>query len=144
MCEILVLFQLILVAQLISTFWSRQETYINLFRLSLLPWKNTILSLLWSPYVLKLQQQLAVSWWFLSPTNVLYFTEEMRNPQGDECPLPSDDEWRVSMLTGKCRNRSKYRSLDIWRRRSRWTNNSWQGQQKAAVSSQAGGWISGS
>ncbi|XP_010220726.1 PREDICTED: oxygen-regulated protein 1 [Tinamus guttatus] len=27
-------------------------------------------------------------------------TEEMRNPQGVECPLPSDDEWKVSVLTG--------------------------------------------
>ncbi|XP_025953665.2 oxygen-regulated protein 1 [Dromaius novaehollandiae] len=27
-------------------------------------------------------------------------TKEMRNPQGVECPLPSDDEWKVSMLTG--------------------------------------------
>ncbi|XP_029868281.2 oxygen-regulated protein 1 [Aquila chrysaetos chrysaetos] len=27
-------------------------------------------------------------------------SKEMRNPQGGECPLPSDDEWKVSMLTG--------------------------------------------
>lgn len=27
-------------------------------------------------------------------------SEEMRNPQGGECPLPSDDEWKVSVLTG--------------------------------------------
>ncbi|XP_069710231.1 oxygen-regulated protein 1 [Phaenicophaeus curvirostris] len=26
-------------------------------------------------------------------------SKEMRNPQGGECPLPSDDEWKVSMLT---------------------------------------------
>lgn len=62
--------------------------------------KNTIPSLLWSPYVLKLQQRLAVSCRFSSPTNVLYFTEEMRNPQGGKCPLPPDDEWKVLMLTG--------------------------------------------
>lgn len=24
----------------------------------------------------------------------------MRNPQGGESPLPSDDEWKVSILTG--------------------------------------------
>ncbi|KAM9387408.1 LOW QUALITY PROTEIN: oxygen-regulated protein 1 [Phaethornis superciliosus] len=28
-------------------------------------------------------------------------SKEMRNPQGAECPLPSDDEWKVSVLTGK-------------------------------------------
>lgn len=50
--------------------------------------------------MLKLQQRLAVSCRLSSPTNVLYFTEEMRNPQGGECPLPSDDEWKVSILTG--------------------------------------------
>ncbi|XP_009330378.1 PREDICTED: oxygen-regulated protein 1 [Pygoscelis adeliae] len=27
-------------------------------------------------------------------------SKEMRNPQGGECPPPSDDEWKVSMLTG--------------------------------------------
>nr|XP_009671864.1 PREDICTED: oxygen-regulated protein 1 [Struthio camelus australis] len=27
-------------------------------------------------------------------------TKEMRNPQGVECPLPSDDEWKVSVLKG--------------------------------------------
>ncbi|KAJ7410553.1 hypothetical protein BTVI_53174 [Pitangus sulphuratus] len=27
-------------------------------------------------------------------------SKEMRNPQGGECPLPSDDEWKVSILTG--------------------------------------------
>ncbi|XP_010005184.1 PREDICTED: lipoxygenase homology domain-containing protein 1-like [Chaetura pelagica] len=27
-------------------------------------------------------------------------SKEMRNPQGGECPLPSDDEWKVSMVTG--------------------------------------------
>uniref|UniRef100_A0A8C3KBT5 Oxygen-regulated protein 1 n=1 Tax=Calidris pygmaea TaxID=425635 RepID=A0A8C3KBT5_9CHAR len=27
-------------------------------------------------------------------------SKEMRNPQGGECPLPSDDEWKVSTLTG--------------------------------------------
>ncbi|POI31909.1 hypothetical protein CIB84_004340, partial [Bambusicola thoracicus] len=27
-------------------------------------------------------------------------SEEMRNPQGGECPLPSSDEWKVSVLTG--------------------------------------------
>ncbi|NWU70955.1 LOXH1 protein, partial [Pterocles burchelli] len=27
-------------------------------------------------------------------------SKEMRNPQGGECPLPSDDGWKVSMLTG--------------------------------------------
>ncbi|XP_054250623.1 oxygen-regulated protein 1 [Indicator indicator] len=27
-------------------------------------------------------------------------SKEMRNPQGGECPLPSDDEWKVSVLTG--------------------------------------------
>ncbi|XP_028941560.1 lipoxygenase homology domain-containing protein 1, partial [Antrostomus carolinensis] len=27
-------------------------------------------------------------------------SKEMRNPQGGECLLPSDDEWKVSMLTG--------------------------------------------
>ncbi|XP_009869535.1 PREDICTED: oxygen-regulated protein 1, partial [Apaloderma vittatum] len=27
-------------------------------------------------------------------------SKEMRNAQGGECPLPSDDEWKVSMLTG--------------------------------------------
>lgn len=48
----------------------------------------------------KLQRRLAVSCRFSSPTNVLYFTEEMRNPQGGECLLPSDDEWKVSTLTG--------------------------------------------
>jgi len=31
----------------------------------------------------------------------MYFTEEMRNPQGGDCPLPLDDEWKVSMLTGE-------------------------------------------
>lgn len=30
----------------------------------------------------------------------MYFTEEMRNPQGGECPPPSADEWKVSVLTG--------------------------------------------
>lgn len=52
------------------------------------------------PYVLELQQRLAVSRRFSSPTNVLCFTEEMRIPQGGECPLPADDEWKVSTLTG--------------------------------------------
>lgn len=50
--------------------------------------------------MLKVQEQLAVSRQFSSPTNVLYFTEEMRNPQGGECPLPSDDEWKLSIQTG--------------------------------------------
>uniref|UniRef100_A0A8C3RE76 Oxygen-regulated protein 1 n=1 Tax=Cyanoderma ruficeps TaxID=181631 RepID=A0A8C3RE76_9PASS len=27
-------------------------------------------------------------------------SKEMRNPQGGECPLPSDDEWKLSILTG--------------------------------------------
>ncbi|KAM6444396.1 oxygen-regulated protein 1 [Rhynochetos jubatus] len=27
-------------------------------------------------------------------------SKEMRNPQGGECPLPSDDEWQVSVLSG--------------------------------------------
>ncbi|XP_075271384.1 oxygen-regulated protein 1 [Opisthocomus hoazin] len=28
-------------------------------------------------------------------------SKEMRNPQGGDCPLPLDDEWKVSMLTGE-------------------------------------------
>uniref|UniRef100_U3K6L3 Oxygen-regulated protein 1 n=1 Tax=Ficedula albicollis TaxID=59894 RepID=U3K6L3_FICAL len=47
------------------------------------------------------EPQLAASCQFSSPTNILYFAGEMRNPQGGECPLPSDDKWKVSILTGK-------------------------------------------
>ncbi|XP_014737101.1 PREDICTED: lipoxygenase homology domain-containing protein 1-like isoform X3 [Sturnus vulgaris] len=35
----------------------------------------------------------------------------MRNPQGGECPLPSDDEWKVSILTG---NAGTEASVALW------------------------------
>lgn len=35
----------------------------------------------------------------------------MRNPQGGECPLPSDDEWKVSILTG---NAGTEASVTLW------------------------------
>ncbi|KAM9025480.1 oxygen-regulated protein 1 [Ara ararauna] len=38
-------------------------------------------------------------------------SKEMRNPQGGECPLPSDDEWRVSMLTG---NAGTEANIALW------------------------------
>lgn len=58
---------------------------------------------------------------------------------------PSFGWWMETVNTDrKCGNWSKNCSLDIWRQRINWTNNSWQGQQEAAVSSQAGRWISGS
>uniref|UniRef100_A0A8C5JCF1 Oxygen-regulated protein 1 n=1 Tax=Junco hyemalis TaxID=40217 RepID=A0A8C5JCF1_JUNHY len=56
-------------------------------------------------------RQLAVPCQFSSPANVLYFTEEMRNPQGGESPLPLDDEWKVSVLTG---NAGTEASVALW------------------------------
>uniref|UniRef100_A0A8C0UZD0 Oxygen-regulated protein 1 n=1 Tax=Cyanistes caeruleus TaxID=156563 RepID=A0A8C0UZD0_CYACU len=38
-------------------------------------------------------------------------SKEMRNPQGGECPLPSDDEWKVSILTG---NAGTEASVALW------------------------------
>ncbi|XP_058687118.1 oxygen-regulated protein 1 [Poecile atricapillus] len=38
-------------------------------------------------------------------------SKEMRNPQGAECPLPSDDEWKVSILTG---NAGTEASVALW------------------------------
>ncbi|KAM9260875.1 oxygen-regulated protein 1 [Cariama cristata] len=38
-------------------------------------------------------------------------SKEMRNPQGGECPVPSDDEWKVSMLTG---NAGTEASVALW------------------------------
>ncbi|XP_075351577.1 oxygen-regulated protein 1 [Mycteria americana] len=38
-------------------------------------------------------------------------SKEMRNPQGGECPLPSDDEWKVSMLTG---NAGTEKNVVLW------------------------------
>ncbi|XP_030300550.1 lipoxygenase homology domain-containing protein 1 [Calypte anna] len=38
-------------------------------------------------------------------------SKEMRNPQGAECPLPSDDEWKVSVLTGNARSEA---NIILW------------------------------
>ncbi|XP_021244712.1 lipoxygenase homology domain-containing protein 1 isoform X4 [Numida meleagris] len=38
-------------------------------------------------------------------------SEEMRNPQGGECPLPSSDEWKVSMLTASAVSRP---NVTLW------------------------------
>ncbi|XP_041329697.1 oxygen-regulated protein 1 [Pyrgilauda ruficollis] len=38
-------------------------------------------------------------------------SKEMRNPQGGESPLPSDDEWKVSILTG---NAGTEASVALW------------------------------
>ncbi|OXB56284.1 hypothetical protein ASZ78_015616 [Callipepla squamata] len=42
---------------------------------------------------------------------VLPPTEEMRNPQGGECPLPSSDEWKVSVLTGSAGSQA---NVTLW------------------------------
>lgn len=38
----------------------------------------------------------------------------MRNPQGGECPLPSDDEWKVSILTGNAGTEASGAALWIY------------------------------